>query len=152
MKIYFDTNIVIDILEKREPFFKDSHAAFLMAAERKVEGIIGASAVTDIYYIVRKSRKSKKDALAAVIDLFNTLTVVDTTGGDIHFASVSEITDFEDAVSAAAARREGAAYIITRNTGDFILNFIKRGAVERQGCLRQPPRKADFPAFSPLLQ
>jgi predicted nucleic acid-binding protein len=120
MKIYFDTNIVIDILEKREPFFKDSCAAFLMAAERKIEGIIGASAVTDIYYVVRKSRKSKRDAITAIIDIFNTLTVVDTTCGDIHFAAGSEMTDFEDAVSAAAARREGADYIITRNTGDFI--------------------------------
>ncbi|MDR0404054.1 MAG: PIN domain-containing protein [Treponema sp.] len=120
MKICFDTNIVIDILEKREPFFKDSYAAFLMAAKRKIEGIIGASAVTDIYYSVRKSRKSKRDALADVIDLFNTLTVVDTTRDDIHFAAVSEMTDFEDAVSAAEARREGAGYIIIRNTGDFI--------------------------------
>jgi predicted nucleic acid-binding protein len=68
MKVYFDTNIVIDIIEKREPFFKYSYAVFLMAAERKIEDIIGASAITDIYYIVRRSRKSKKDALAAVIE------------------------------------------------------------------------------------
>jgi predicted nucleic-acid-binding protein len=95
-----------------------------MAAERKIEGIISASAVTDIYYIVSRSRKSKKDALTAVIDLFNTLTIVDTTSGDIHFAAVSEITDFEDAVCAAAARREGVKYIITRNTGDFINSHI----------------------------
>jgi predicted nucleic acid-binding protein len=120
MKVYFDTNIVIDILEKRHPFFKDSYTIFLMAAEKEIDGIISASAVTDIYYIVRKSRKSKKDALAAVIDLFNILTIVDTTGGDIHFAAVSKIADFEDAVSAEAAKREGADYIVTRNTGDFI--------------------------------
>ena len=56
MKVYFDTNIVIDILEKREPFFKDSYEVFLMAAERKIEGIISASAVTDIYYIVSVHR------------------------------------------------------------------------------------------------
>jgi predicted nucleic acid-binding protein len=124
MKVYFDTNIVIDVLEKRQPFFKDSYTIFLMAAKREIEGIISASAITDIYYIVRKSKKSKKDALAAVIDLFNILTIVDTSSGDIHFAAVSEITDFEDAVNAAAAKREGAGYIVTRNTGDFIKSPI----------------------------
>jgi predicted nucleic acid-binding protein len=54
MKVYFDTNIVIDILEKRHPFFKDSYTPFLMAVEREIEGIISASAVTDIYYIVQR--------------------------------------------------------------------------------------------------
>jgi predicted nucleic acid-binding protein len=120
MKVYLDTNIIIDVLEHREPFVKNSSAVFLMASDRIIEGIICASAITDLYYIVRKSRKDPKAALAAVIDLFETLTVVDTTSKDIYSATVSVITDFEDAVTAVAAEREGAEYIITRNIDDFI--------------------------------
>jgi hypothetical protein len=80
MKVYFDTNIVIDILEKREHFFIYSYSVLLMSAERIIDGSICASSVTDIYYIVKKSRKSAKDAVAAVVDLFTAITVIDTTG------------------------------------------------------------------------
>jgi predicted nucleic acid-binding protein len=124
MKVSFDTNIIIDVLERREPFFKDSDAVFLMASDRVIEGIICASAITDLYYIVRKSRKDPKAALAAVIDLFDTLTVVDTTSKDIHSAAMSGMTDFEDAVTAAAAEREGADYIVTRDIDDFAKSSI----------------------------
>jgi predicted nucleic acid-binding protein len=119
MKVYFDTNVVIDVLERRQPFFKDSSAVFLMATDRVIEGIICASAITDLYYIVRKSRKDPEAALNAVIDMFDTVTVVDTTSQDIHAAAVSGIADFEDAVTVAAAVREGADYIVTRNIEDF---------------------------------
>ncbi|GHV96426.1 PIN domain-containing protein [Spirochaetia bacterium] len=120
MKVYFDTNIIIDILERRDPFFKDSADIFLMASDRAIEGIIGAGSITDIYYIIRKSRRNHKVALDAVIDLFETLTVVDTKSRDIYSASKSVMNDFEDAVIASVAEREGAQYIITRNTDDFV--------------------------------
>jgi predicted nucleic acid-binding protein len=77
-----------------------------------------------VYYIVRKSRKNSKQALNAVIDLLETLTLVDTTIQDIHTATASPIPDFEDAVIAATSQRETANYIITRNADDFANSSI----------------------------
>jgi predicted nucleic acid-binding protein len=54
MTAYFDTNVIVDILLKREPFFKDSFKALSIVANNAVNGIIGTSAITDIYYIVNK--------------------------------------------------------------------------------------------------
>jgi len=54
MKLYFDTNIIIDILKYREPFFENSNKIFMLAAEEKIEGIVGTNAITDIYYLIRK--------------------------------------------------------------------------------------------------
>ncbi|GHV78000.1 DNA-binding protein [Spirochaetia bacterium] len=120
MKIYFDTNIIIDILEQRQPYLRYSGDVFLMVINGQIDGIIGASSITDVYYIVRKSRKDSKLALSAVLDLLETLTLVDTTIQDIYTATASPVTDFEDAVIAATSQRETADYIITRNAGDFV--------------------------------
>ncbi|GHU81554.1 DNA-binding protein [Spirochaetia bacterium] len=120
MKVYFDTNILIDLLEQREPHFEYSKSVVLMVADGQLEGIIGASSITDVYYVVKKSRKDAEQALHAVIDLLETITLVDTTTQDIYAAAASPISDFEDAVVAATSQRESADYIITRNTDDFI--------------------------------
>ncbi|GHV78934.1 DNA-binding protein [Spirochaetia bacterium] len=120
MKVYIDTNIVIDILEQRQPHVQYSGDVFLMVIDGQIDGIIGASSITDVYYIVRKSRKDSRQALNAVIDLLETLTLVDTTIQDIYTATVSPIGDFEDAVISATSQRETADYIITRNADDFV--------------------------------
>jgi predicted nucleic acid-binding protein len=124
VKVFFDTNVIIDILERREPFLQFSMDVFLMVADGKIDGIIGAGSITDVYYIVRKSCKDASQALNAVIDLLETLTLVDTTRQDIYSATTSQITDFEDAVIAATSQRETADYIITRNAGDFTNSSI----------------------------
>jgi predicted nucleic acid-binding protein len=124
MKVYFDTNIVIDVLEQRQPFFKNSSAVFLLASDEKIDGIIGASSITDIYYIVNKSRKDSISAIKAIIDVLETLTLVDTTCQDINSATISSISDFEDAVTVSTASREGADYIVTRNISDFSTSSI----------------------------
>ena len=54
MKVIFDTNIVIDILKRREPFYENSNKIFVLAVDEKINGIISTSAVTDIYYLTRK--------------------------------------------------------------------------------------------------
>mgnify|MGYP002726413804 CR=1 FL=1 len=54
MKILLDTNIVIDILTAREPFFGDSYGAFLKILKGSHIPCISASSVTDIAYILRK--------------------------------------------------------------------------------------------------
>ena len=55
MKVFLDTNILLDIVEKREPHFSDSYQIFLKSAERKIDAIVGASSITDIYYVTRRN-------------------------------------------------------------------------------------------------
>lgn len=54
MKIFVDTNIIIDALASRKPFFNDAEKIFVLAANERIEAFISASSVTDIYYILRK--------------------------------------------------------------------------------------------------
>ena len=120
MKIVLDTNVILDIVEKREPYFSDSYQVFLKSAAREFEAIIGAGSVTDIYYITRRNCKNSRQALSFIMDMFKVITFVDTKAVDIQEAIKLDFSDFEDAVIAATASREGASYIITRNTGDFV--------------------------------
>ena len=86
MRILLDTNILLDIVEKREPYFADSYKIFMKSAERKIEAIIGASSVTDIYYVTRKNCKNAEQAIGFIIDLIKVLTPVDTKAADIQEA------------------------------------------------------------------
>jgi predicted nucleic acid-binding protein len=119
MKVLFDTNVILDYLMQREPFYRDSREVILLSAENKLDGIIGAGSIADIYYICRKEYQSTEKSLNLIIDLLKLVTLVDTKAYDISNALTYNMPDFEDAIIAAAALREKADYIITRNAKDY---------------------------------
>ncbi|MCL2260788.1 MAG: PIN domain-containing protein [Fibromonadales bacterium] len=119
MIVYFDTNVIVDILLKREPFFENSFGALEKVAEKSVSGIISSSAITDIYYIVNKELKDKEKSLASIFNILKILLLTSTTPQDIFTAKTLDMADFEDAVISVIASRNKADYIITRNAPDF---------------------------------
>jgi predicted nucleic acid-binding protein len=50
MKVFIDTNVLFDVLAKREPFFADSAAIWTLAETGKVEGLVSAVSFTNIFY------------------------------------------------------------------------------------------------------
>ena len=119
MRVLIDTNVILDILQKREPFFTDSYRALRRALENDAECLISASAATDIFYVLRKSLGSAKQAKEHIDQLAQVVSFADVQGMDIHTALMRAMPDFEDAVVDAVAERSGASYILTRNIKDF---------------------------------
>lgn len=119
MKILIDTNVILDVIQKREPFFADSYHALRKAIEANAECMISASAATDIFYILRKALQSAQQAKDRIEQLSQIVTFADVQGIDIHTALMHSMPDFEDAVVDAVAKRNGASYILTRNIKDF---------------------------------
>lgn len=119
MKILIDTNIIIDILQKREPFFTYSFLAIQKAISDEIECLLSASAATDIYYIMKKALGSDNKARDELMYLSMMVNFTDVLGSDIQAALLSPLSDFEDAVVDAIAARTGASYILTRNHKDF---------------------------------
>jgi predicted nucleic acid-binding protein len=118
MKVLIDTNVILDIALKRQPFFEDAARLLKAAGSPKLQFYITATTVTDLYYIIRKA-KGRAEALGFVRDL---LVIVDVAGVDrlvILDALDSDLSDFEDAVQCAAAEQENISTIITRNEADF---------------------------------
>ena len=119
MRVLIDTNVILDILQKREPFFTDSYRALRRALENDAECLIFASAATDIFYVLRKSLGSAQQAKEHIDQLARVVSFADVQGMDIHTALMRAMPDFEDAVVDAVAERSGASYILTRNIKDF---------------------------------
>ena len=119
MRILIDTNVILDILQKREPFFADSYRALRKAIESDSECLLSASAATDIFYMLRKALGSAQQAKEQIEQLAQLVSFADVQGMDIHTALMREMPDFADAVVDAVAERNGASYILTRNIKDF---------------------------------
>ncbi|MFR5604484.1 MAG: PIN domain-containing protein, partial [Acutalibacteraceae bacterium] len=119
MRILIDTNVILDILQKREPFFADSYRVLREVIESDTECLISASSATDIFYMLRKSLGSAQAAKDQLEQLAQLVTFADVQGMDIHTALMRAMPDFEDAVVDTVAERSGASYIVTRNIKDF---------------------------------
>lgn len=135
MKILIDTNIILDIFQKREPFFTDSYQALHKAIEIESECLVSASSVTDIFYLLRKFLKSTVQAKERIKQLSLLVTFADVQGMDIQTALTRTMPDFEDAVIDAVAERNCTSYILTRNIKDFTGSVVP--AVTPADFLRQ---------------
>ena len=95
-----------------------------LCARRLRRRRLSASAVTDIFYVLRKALQSPQQAKERVEQLAALVTFADVTGMDIHTALSREMQDFEDAVVDAVAERNEADCILTRNTKDFAGSIV----------------------------
>lgn len=114
-----DTNVIIDVLLKREPFIADSYKILKLCEERKINGFVSASSVTDIYYLVRKYTHSTDLAYKAVGKLLEIVKVCSVTNDDVLIAFQKRAKDFEDCLVATCAKSIHCDYIATRNKKDF---------------------------------
>lgn len=117
--IIIDTNIILDVLLRREPFFATSYSAMKRASELGIGCVVSASAITDIYYLMHRALKDAAQTRQALERLLQLVDVADVLALDIQAALSSDISDFEDAVVHAVAVRIGADLIMTRNTKDY---------------------------------
>lgn len=119
MTFMVDTNVIIDYLAMREPFFAESADAVDTILREGGTCMVSSSAITDIHCIIRKLSKSNTKARLKTAALATALTIAPVTGEDIMAALCSGMDGFEDAVLAECARSSGADWIITRNLKDF---------------------------------
>jgi len=118
MKILLDSNIAIDAVLKREPFY-NSAEKIIGLSQGGIGLFISASAVTDIYYIVRKSTCNKETAITLIKDLLENIDIAAVTSNEIRQAISLDWGDFEDAVQYASGESIAVDYIVTRNKTDF---------------------------------
>lgn len=118
MKLFLDTNVIIDVIASREPFVEDSRKVLSLCERGKAEGVMSALTLCTISYVLRKC--AVPGTLRRQIrDLRNLLPPVDLTTQLLDRAISSTITDFEDAVQFYSAVYCDADCIITRNAKDF---------------------------------
>ena len=117
-RVLFDSDVLLDVLGKREPHFQASVQALNTVKTGKTQGYISGHAVTNIYYILSK-QNGRESSRKLVISLLENLQVARVTDAIIRQALASQMKDFEDAVTSAVAESEKLEIIIMRNLRDF---------------------------------
>ena len=118
MKVLFDTNVVLDAMLLREPHWPAARTLLSYAETRRLEGWIGATSVTMIDSLVRKTL-GPAPARGLMRDLLALFQVAPVDGAVLLDALDLGLADFEDAVLFEAARAAGVSVIVTRNGRDF---------------------------------
>jgi predicted nucleic acid-binding protein len=118
MKVFLDTNVVLDAIANREPFHLHSQKIINLILDGSVEGFITANSTTDIYYIARK-HMNQNELRNTMHSLFNVFDIIDVLGFDCHKALDFPLDDYEDAVLVVCCDRANIDYIVTRDN-DFL--------------------------------
>ncbi len=125
MIILVDTNVILDILLKREPYATASRIIMTKCAEREITGYLAAHTIPNIFYILRKEY-SLEERRRFIRNLCGIFHISDLNAEKILSAVENEgFSDFEDALQEECAVEAVADYIVTRNPGDYERTRIK---------------------------
>ena len=116
-KLFFDTNVVLDVLECRAPWFPDSSECLALARYGKCLGAVNALSISNITYIQRASPRSEIYSVFKRLREFLDLASLD--GPVVDAALARELPDLEDGLQLESALAWGATHLITRNVKDF---------------------------------
>ncbi len=118
MRLFVDTNVVLDVLLRREPFYEDSARIWTLAETGQVTGFASTPSFPLIFYHLRRisGHKAARKAIGLMRDIFS---IVPLDSQITNQAIDSDIKDFEDAIQFFSALRVGADSLITRNTKDY---------------------------------
>lgn len=119
MKILVDTNIVLDVMLKREPFYKSSLEILGLSKRDDIEEYVSASAITDIYYLAYRQLKDKGMVKKLMKKLLTVVSVASVSEQEIENVLSLEWNDFEDSVQYSVAFLQEMEGIVTRNPNDY---------------------------------
>jgi len=118
-KLFIDTNIIIDLLAKREPFYDEAAMLFTLADKQKIGLSVSALTFANTNYILLQSKKPED----AKLILRKLKLIVQVLSLDEKIVGLSlndnDFKDYEDAIQYFTAIENGVDVIITRNLKDF---------------------------------
>lgn len=124
-KVLLDSNIFVDFMLQRMPFYNDSEKVISLCENNKVKGYVTTSQLMDLHYIFRKFSHSNETSNTAIKEITNVFNVLDVSANDIVLSAEQNNRDFEDCVIENCSNRNKIDYIITRNKKDFVGTKIK---------------------------
>ncbi len=120
---FLDTNIILDVLLERQPWYAAAASLWAALREGKVACLVSASSITDIYYIsdqhLRRRPSADRDARGIVRECLDHLTIVEVSRGHLERAYEIGGEDFEDDLQYACAEACRAEVIVTRDPAGF---------------------------------
>jgi len=116
--VLLDTNVILDFALKRAEHYAPARRIMWEIADGRLTAHVSASQITDIYYFLTK-QFSQAESIRVISDLIGSIQVIGVDKSTIEAAIASGMTDFEDAVQAAAAKDSDIGIVITRDKTGF---------------------------------
>lgn len=116
-KVFLDTNVVIDLLDKRDPFYKAAVAIFTLAYNKKITLYVSPMTYATASYLLRKHGQEQMKLLLHNFRQLSRVTVADEKVVDNALSSA--FTDYEDAMQYYSALSKNVDILVTRNVKDF---------------------------------
>jgi predicted nucleic acid-binding protein len=118
MKVFVDTNVLLDVLARREPFYSDAARIWSLAERGRIVALVSVISFNNVYYIVRRAsnRKSAERSLHLMRGVF---TPVPLSVQILNQAIDAGYADFEDAIQFHSAIHAAADCLITRDGDHF---------------------------------
>ncbi|MCF8425112.1 MAG: PIN domain-containing protein [Bacteroidia bacterium] len=117
-KLFLDTNIILDLLANRNPYYESIAKIATLADQKKLHLIASPISFTTVNYIL-----SKLESMETVMSKMRKFAIIcqvcDVNQEIIEKSLNSKFSDFEDAVQYFSALNSGSNVIITRNGKDF---------------------------------
>ncbi|WP_411821949.1 type II toxin-antitoxin system VapC family toxin [Leptospira sp. 'Mane'] len=117
-QIYLDSDVIIDYLYAREPFFQESVRLFTLIEKQTIKASISSLIIWNIYYILSRYTNIKT-ARELIKDFRSLVDIIPIDDKIIDLGLNSPIKDFEDSIQFFAAKSGKIKYIITRNKKDY---------------------------------
>jgi predicted nucleic acid-binding protein len=124
MKALLDLNVLLDVIQNRQPHYANSAGVVSAARSGEFEALMPFHAVTTIFYLIERAQDTAT-ANQTVDWLLQHFEVPAVDKRTLLDARKLKLKDFEDAVVASVAVRDGCDYIISRNAADFSASPVK---------------------------
>ena len=119
MKVFIDTNILIDFLAARQPFAEDAIALFQLADNNEIDLMVSDLSIVNTIYILRRMHYGLPDIYDSLDTIRPLLTITSMGASIVDRCLQHRSDDFEDEMQYHSAVDANADYILTRNTKDF---------------------------------
>jgi predicted nucleic acid-binding protein len=116
--VFVDTDIVLDLLARREPFYDAAARLFSLAETGTISLSVSSLTFANLFYILRK-QVSAKHAHEVLRNFKQLVTVLPVNDATIEQALKADFTDFEDAIQYFSALSADCSTLLTRNGRHF---------------------------------
>lgn len=117
-KVFVDTDIVLDLLGNREPFYIHSANLFSAADKNEIKIYVSSLSFTNLNYILSKQFSSEQ-AKKKLFKFKTLVTVLSVSDKIVELALSSDFKDFENGVQYFTAIENNINILLTRNIKDY---------------------------------
>ena len=118
IKIFVDTDIILDLLSQREPFYNPAALLFSLADQKKLTICVSSLTFSNLNYILNRTY-SAAETKRKLFKFKTLVTVLAVDDKIIELALSSEFHDIEDAIQYYTAMENNIQLLLTRNIKDY---------------------------------